>query len=124
MSVAAPSTSRKGEKSLVGCVGDWLAACSCNLAPHRGQAHRSLHEKQTMLSLDVPQDRPAGRGHECWELIPDRRMATRSGSFPIAPYTAGRRVLEGHVDPAGRSIPFGEGCGLTDLIGSYKDVAA
>jgi protein involved in polysaccharide export with SLBB domain len=78
------------------------------------------HEKQTMLSLDLPQADSA-------EVINQQLQGFRIQDgdrirvFPIAPYNQDAVYLEGHVIRPGK-YSFREGMRVTDLIGSYKEL--
>ena len=78
------------------------------------------HQKQTMLSLDVPQDdsaEAATKELEAFQIQDGDRMRI----FPIAPYSQDAVYLEGHVLRPGK-YSFHEGMRVTDLISSYKDL--
>jgi protein involved in polysaccharide export with SLBB domain len=79
-----------------------------------------LHQKQTMLSLDVPQmdsAEAATKEMEAFQIQDGDRIRI----FPIAPYSQDAVYLEGHVLRPGK-YSFHEGMRVTDLIGSYKDL--
>jgi protein involved in polysaccharide export with SLBB domain len=92
------------------------------------------HQKQIMLSLDLPKnDLPQNDSSQ------NESQADSSGNavhqlesfqiqdgdkiriFPIAPYAQDAVYLEGHVLRPGK-YSFHEGMRVTDLIGSYKDL--
>jgi protein involved in polysaccharide export with SLBB domain len=78
------------------------------------------HEKQTMLSLDVPQDAPSAevtKRLESFQIMDGDKVRI----FPIAPYTQDVVYLEGHVIRPGK-YSFRNGMRVTDLISSYKDL--
>ncbi len=78
------------------------------------------HEKQTMLSLDVPpeeQPAEATKRLESFQIQDGDKIRV----FPIAPYTQDVVYLEGHVIRPGK-YSFREGMRVTDLIGSYRDL--
>jgi polysaccharide biosynthesis/export protein len=78
------------------------------------------HDKQTMLSLDIPQDNPKDevtKNLESFQIQDGDKIRI----FPIAPYTQDVVYLEGHVIRPGK-YSFREGMRVTDLIGSYKDL--
>ena len=78
------------------------------------------HQKQTMLSLDVPQDdgiEVATKELEAFQIKDGDKIRI----FPIAPYSQDAVYLEGHVLRPGK-YSFREGMRVTDLIGSYKDL--
>jgi polysaccharide biosynthesis/export protein len=78
------------------------------------------HQKQTMLSLDVPPEDSSGdatRQLESFQIHDGDKIRI----FPIAPYAQDAVYLEGHVIRPGK-YSYREGMKLTDLIGSYKDL--
>jgi len=78
------------------------------------------HEKQTMLTLDVPPgDQPDGAAKRL-ESFPIQD-GDKIRIFPIAPYTQDAVYLEGHVLRPGK-YSFKEGMKVTDLVSSYKDL--
>jgi polysaccharide biosynthesis/export protein len=78
------------------------------------------HEKQTMLSLDIPQDdsaEAATRELEAFQIKDGDRIRI----FPIAAYNQDAVYLEGHVIRPGK-YSFHQGMRVTDLIGSYREM--
>lgn len=78
------------------------------------------HQKQTMLSVDVPEtddDAAVTRKLESFEIQDGDRIRI----FPVAPYNEDAVYLEGHVLRPGR-YSYHDGMRITDLISSYKDV--
>jgi polysaccharide biosynthesis/export protein len=78
------------------------------------------HEKQTMLSLDIPQADPVEgvtKQLESFKIQDGDKIRI----FPIAPYTQDAVYLEGHVIRPGK-YSFKDGMRVTDLISSYKDL--
>ncbi len=78
------------------------------------------HQKQTMLSLDIPQDdstEAATKQMEAFHIQDGDKIRI----FPIAPYNQDAVYLEGHVLRPGK-YSFREGMKVTDLINSYKDL--
>jgi polysaccharide export outer membrane protein len=78
------------------------------------------HEKQTMLSLEIPQDDSAEAATKQLESF-EIKDGDRIRIFPIAPYNQDAVYLEGHVIRPGK-YSFHEGMRLADLIASYKDL--
>jgi polysaccharide biosynthesis/export protein len=79
-----------------------------------------VHQKQTMLSLDIPQDdsaEDATKQLEAFQIADGDKIRI----FPIAPYNQDAVYLEGHVLRPGK-YSFRDGMRVTDLIGSYKDL--
>ena len=77
------------------------------------------HEKQTMLSVDIPQNAEQAeitRRLEAFEIQDGDRIRI----YPIAPYNADTIYLEGHVARPGR-YSYHEGMRVTDLISTYQD---
>jgi protein involved in polysaccharide export with SLBB domain len=78
------------------------------------------HEKQTMLSFDLPEvdsDAVVTKKLEAFEIQDGDRIRV----FPIAPYNQDVVYLEGHVMRPGR-YSYRSNMKLTDVIGSYKDL--
>jgi polysaccharide biosynthesis/export protein len=78
------------------------------------------HQKQTMLSLDLPQEDSANdvtRQLEAFQIQDGDKIRI----FPIAPFAQDAVYLEGHVLRPGK-YSYQEGMRLTDLIASYKDL--
>ena len=80
----------------------------------------TAHEKQTMLSFDLPDvdsDSEVTKKLEAFEIHDGDRIRV----FPIAPYNQDAVYLEGHVSRPGR-YSFHEDMRVTDVISSYKDL--
>jgi polysaccharide export outer membrane protein len=80
----------------------------------------SAHEKQTMLSFDLPQvdsDSEVTKKLESFEIQDGDRIRI----FPIAPYNQDAVYLEGHVTRPGR-YSFRQDMRVSDIIASYKDL--
>ena len=78
------------------------------------------HDKQTMLSLDVPEadgDSEITKTLQSFEIHDGDRIRV----FPIAPYNQDVVYLEGHVIRPGRYAYRSE-MRVTDVIASYKDL--
>jgi protein involved in polysaccharide export with SLBB domain len=78
------------------------------------------HEKQTMLSFDLPEvdtDAAVTRKLESFEIHDGDRIRV----FPIAPYNQDAVYLEGHVTRPGR-YSYHQNMKVTDVIASYKDL--
>jgi polysaccharide export outer membrane protein len=78
------------------------------------------HDKQTMLSVDVPEgdgDADVTQKLESFQIQDGDRIRI----FPVAPYNQNAVYLDGHVLRPGR-YSYREGMRVTDLISSYKDV--
>ena len=78
------------------------------------------HDKQTMLSLDIPQtdgDGDITRKLDSFGIQDGDRIRI----YPIAPYNQDTVYLEGHVLRPGR-YSYHEDMRVTDVIGSYKDL--
>jgi protein involved in polysaccharide export with SLBB domain len=111
---------QKGEKSLADAL-----ALGGGLLPSATLRHIEVqrtvtHEKQTMLTLDVPQDSLPDQVTKRLESF-QIQDGDKIRIFPIAPYTQDVVYLEGHVIRPGK-YSFREGMRITDLIGSYKDL--
>jgi protein involved in polysaccharide export with SLBB domain len=78
------------------------------------------HQKQTMLSLDIPQDDSADQVAKQLESF-KIQDGDKVRIFPIAPFNQDAVYLEGHVIRPGK-YSFHDGMRVTDLIGSYKDI--
>ncbi len=78
------------------------------------------HQKQTMLSLDIPTDDST---EEVTKQLDSFKIqdGDKVRIFPIAPYNQDAVYLEGHVIRPGK-YSYKQGMRVTDLIGSYKDV--
>ena len=78
------------------------------------------HEKQTMLSLDIPESESAPEVTKKLEEF-QIQDGDRIRIFPIAPYNQDTVYLEGHVIRPGR-YSFRKDMRVTDVIPSYKDL--
>jgi polysaccharide biosynthesis/export protein len=79
-----------------------------------------VHEKQTMLSFDLPEvdtDASVTKKLESFEIHDGDRIRV----FPIAPYNQDAVYLEGHVTRPGR-YSYHQNMKVTDVIASYKDL--
>ena len=111
---------QKDEKSLADAV-----ALAGGLLPTATLRHIEVqrvvaHQRQTMLSLDVPQQDSADAATKELEAF-QIQDGDKIRIFPIAPYSQDAVYLEGHVLRPGK-YSFHEGMRVTDLIGSYKDL--
>jgi len=80
----------------------------------------TAHEKQTMLSFDLPDvdsDSEVTKKLEGFEIHDGDRIRV----FPIAPYNQDAVYLEGHVIRPGR-YSYRPDMKVTDVIASYKDL--
>jgi polysaccharide biosynthesis/export protein len=80
----------------------------------------TAHEKQTMLSFDLPEvdsDSEVTKKLESFEIQDGDRIRV----FPIAPYNQDAVYLEGHVTRPGR-YSYRADMRVTDIIASYKDL--
>jgi polysaccharide export outer membrane protein len=80
----------------------------------------AAHEKQTMLSFDLPQvgsDSEVTKKLEAFEIHDGDRIRV----FPIAPYNQDAVYLEGHVIRPGR-YSYRPNMKVTDVIASYQDL--
>src|ERR1700719_1263532 len=78
------------------------------------------HDKQTMLSLDIPDDADAPeitKRLESFEIHDGDRVRI----YPIAPYNQDTIYLQGHVARPGR-YSYHADMRVTDVISSYKDM--
>ena len=78
------------------------------------------HDKQTMLSLDVPEGESSAEIAKKLEAF-EIRDGDRIRVYPIAPYSQDAIYLEGHVVRPGR-YSYRAGMRLSDLISSYEDL--
>ena len=78
------------------------------------------HEKQTMLSLDIPE---VDNSLEVTNKLESFKIhdGDRIRVFPIAPYNEDVIFLDGHVIRPGR-YSYRENMRVTDVVGSYKDL--
>jgi polysaccharide export outer membrane protein len=115
---------QKDEKSLADAI-----ALAGGLLPSATLRHIEVqrtvaHEKQTMLTVDVPQNAtPDSPPDEVAKLLETFKIqdGDKIRIFPIAPYTQDAVYLEGHVLRPGK-YSFKEGMRVTDLVGSYQDL--
>src|SRR3984893_11419198 len=80
----------------------------------------AAHEKQTMLSFDLPQvdsDLEVTKKLEAFEIHDGDRIRV----FPIAPYNQDAVYLEGHVSRPGR-YSYRADMKVTVVVSSYKDL--
>lgn len=80
----------------------------------------AAHEKQTMLSFDLPEvdsDSEVTKKLEAFEIHDGDRIRV----FPIAPYNQDAVYLEGHVIRPGR-YSYRPNMKVTDVIASYQDL--
>jgi polysaccharide export outer membrane protein len=78
------------------------------------------HQKQTMLSLDIPQsdsDAEVTKQLDAFQIQDGDRVRI----FPIAPYNQDAVYLEGHVLRPGR-YSYSDNMRVSDLFSSYKDL--
>lgn len=78
------------------------------------------HDKQTMLSLDIPDNsdpKEITKQLEAFEIQDGDRIRI----YPIAPYNQDTIYLEGHVVRPGR-YSYHDSMRVTDVISSYKDL--
>jgi protein involved in polysaccharide export with SLBB domain len=78
------------------------------------------HDKQTMLSFDLPEvgnDSEVSKKLEAFEIHDGDRIRV----FPIAPYNQDTVYLEGHVIRPGR-YSYHANMKVTDVVASYKDL--
>ena len=111
---------QKDEKSLADAV-----ALAGGLLPTATLRHIEVqrvvaHQRQTMLSLDIPQDDTSEAAAKQLQSFPVQD-GDKIRIFPIAPYNQDAVYLEGHVVRPGK-YSFHEGMKVTDLINSYKDL--
>ena len=78
------------------------------------------HDKQTMLSLDIPEVDDSSEVTKKLESF-EIRDGDRVRIFPIAPYNQDVIFLDGHVIRPGR-YSYRENMRVTDVIASYKDL--
>ena len=78
------------------------------------------HDKQTMLSLDIPDVDDSSEVTKKLESF-EIRDGDRVRIFPIAPYNQDVIFLDGHVIRPGR-YSFRENMRVTDVVASYKDL--
>ena len=78
------------------------------------------HDKQTMLSVDIPE---AGNAAEVTKTLEAFQIqdGDRVRVFPIVPYNQDTIYVEGHVVRPGR-FSYRENMRVTDVLSSYKDL--
>jgi protein involved in polysaccharide export with SLBB domain len=79
-----------------------------------------VHQKQTMLDMEVPPDDSSEEATKKLEAF-HIQDGDKIRIYPIASYVQDVVYLEGHVLRPGK-YSFRDGMKLTDLIGSYKDL--
>lgn len=78
------------------------------------------HDKQTMLSLDIPDASDPSEVTKKLESFPIQD-GDRIRIYPIAPYSQDTVYLEGHVVRPGK-YSFHDSMRVTDVISSYRDL--
>jgi len=78
------------------------------------------HEKETMLSLDLPEDDSSSEVNKQLESF-QIQDGDKIRVFPITPYAQDAVYVEGHVIRPGK-YSFHAGMRVTDVISSYKDL--
>ena len=78
------------------------------------------HDKQTMLSVDIPEIENAAEVTKKLESF-EIRDGDRIRIYPIAPYNQDAIYIEGHVARPGR-YSYHAGMRLSDVLSSYKDL--
>jgi polysaccharide export outer membrane protein len=78
------------------------------------------HEKQTMLSVDIPEAENASEVTKKLEAF-EIQDGDRIRIFPIVPYNQDTIYVEGHVVRPGR-YSFRADMRVTDVVSSYKDL--
>ncbi len=78
------------------------------------------HQKETMLSVDIPLDDSSEQATQQLESF-KIQDGDKIRIFPIAPYNQDAVYLEGHVIRPGK-YSYKQGMRVTDLIASYKDL--
>ena len=78
------------------------------------------HDKQTMLSVDIPETENAAEVTKRLESF-EIRDGDRIRIYPIAPYNQDAIFIEGHVVRPGR-YSYRSGMRLSDVLSSYKDL--
>jgi polysaccharide biosynthesis/export protein len=111
---------QKDEKSLADII-----ALAGGLLPTATLRHIEVqrivaHDKQTMLSLDIPADDPSGDATKQLDAF-RVQDGDKIRIYPITPYAQDAVYLEGHVIRPGK-YSYRDGMRLTDLIASYKDL--
>ena len=78
------------------------------------------HEKQTMLSVDIPEGESAAEVTKRLEAF-EIQDGDQIRIYPIAPYNQDAIYVEGHALRPGR-YSYHEGMRVTDVISSYQDL--
>jgi protein involved in polysaccharide export with SLBB domain len=110
----------KDEKNLAGVLelaGGLLPAATLR---HIEVQRLIAHEKQTMLSVDIPDAAEASEATKKLESF-EIHDGDRIRIYPIAPYNQDTIYLEGHVVRPGR-YSYHSDMRVTDVISSYKDM--
>jgi len=110
----------KNEKTLAGVLelaGGMLPTAALR---HIEVQRLVAHDKQTMLSVDIPESASPSEVTAKLESF-EIRDGDRLRIFPIAPYNQDAVYLEGHVIRPGR-YSYHKDLRITDLISSYKDL--
>ena len=108
------------EKSLAEAIGLAGGLLPTAMLRHIEVQRLVAHQKQTMLSLDIPQDDTSDQITKQLESF-QIQDGDKIRIFPIAPYAQDAVYVEGHVVRPGK-YSFREGMRVTDLISSYKDL--
>lgn len=111
---------QKNEKSLADVVelaGGLLPTATLG---HIEVQRTIAHQKQTMISVDVPANDSTGDAYKQLASF-QVQDADKIRIFPIAPYNQDAVYLEGHVIRPGK-YSFHQGMRVTDLVASYKDL--
>ena len=111
---------KKGERSLADVIdlaGGLLPAATLR---HIEVQRLVAHQKQTMLSLEIPQDDPSDAITKQLNTF-QIQDGDKIRIFPIAPYARDAVYVEGHVVRPGK-YSFHDGMRVTDLISSYHDL--
>jgi protein involved in polysaccharide export with SLBB domain len=111
---------QKDEKSLADAIALAGGLLPTAMLRHIEVQRLVAHQKQTMLSLDIPQDDSSEESLKKLESF-QVEEGDKIRIFPIAPYTQDAVYVEGHVVRPGK-YSFHDGMRVTDLIGSYKDL--
>jgi polysaccharide export outer membrane protein len=110
----------RGEKTLASVLelaGGLLPAAALR---HIEVQRMVAHDKQTMLSVDIPEVENAAevtKKLESFEIHDGDRIRI----YPIVPYNQDTIFIEGHVVRPGR-YSFRAGMRVTDVLSSYKDL--
>ena len=111
---------QKNEKSLADVI-DLAGGLLPTATLQHIEVQRTIaHQKQTMLTLDIPQADSSGEAAKQLDSF-QVQDADKIRIFPIAPYTQDAVYLEGHVVRPGK-YSYHDGMRVTDLISSYKDL--